>query len=272
VRGAARLTGTMLGWLEPGTLLTVDADSRREADGYVWWQHERGWSAERSSDGSQVFLVDPSVVIDTPARRDDEPPSIDELPLRDELFARLPVALDQTDWWQYFGNNVFAYELWRDGKQWYSYAQGLHGGVDFGNSRTRGVPIYAGVEGTFNFHDLRYTPPNGLWVRVGAYTIIYGHVANPVSFGVGDPIFPGTRLGELEFGGQNHLHLEIRYRGRWIVNPLLFFLPADREALIKRFSPGPTYFYRDVGWNQWQTPLDQPVITLGGGLIGPHAR
>jgi hypothetical protein len=37
----------------------------------------------------------------------------------------------------------------------------------------------------------------------------------------------------------------------------------------------PTYskhFYSDERWNQWLTPLDQPVISRGGPVIGPTAK
>jgi hypothetical protein len=271
VRAEPNLQGRMIRWIDPGTLLEVDGNSRIEVDGYVWWRHNEGWSAERNLAGSEVYLVDPSVVVDIPAPRTNEPPTVDMLPLRDALFIRLPVDFGRTLWWQYFGNNVYARRIWMQGLQWYKYAQGLHGGLDFGNSRERGVPVYAGVNGTFKFHDRANTRPNGLWVKVGDYTVIYGHLANPRLYRVGDPIGPDTLLGELDFGGQNHLHLEVRYRDRWIINPLLLMPEDMRDNLIRKFPPSSDYFWRDAGWNQWQTPLDQPIITLGGPIIGPNA-
>jgi hypothetical protein len=268
VRSQPHLRGWMVRWLDPGTLLDVDGGSRTEADGYVWWRHNEGWSAERNLVGSEVYLVDPSTPVDIPAPRTNEPPTVDTLPLRDSLFADLPVALNRTLWWQYFGNNVYAYRIWSQGTRWYKYTQSLHGGLDFGNSWTRGVPVVAGVTGTFKYHDRIHTQPNGLWVKVGDYTVIYGHLANPRLFRVDDPIQPDTVLGELDFGGQNHLHLEVRYRDRWIINPLLLMPEAMRHALIAKFPPSDEYFYP---WHQWQTPLDQPIITLGGDPIGPSA-
>ena len=272
VRAEPNLQGQMLKWLDPGTLIECDGGSRREADGYVWWRHNEGWSAERNLAGSEVYLVDPSVPVDIPAPRTNEPPTVETLPLRDSLFKRLPVDFEKILWWQYFGNNVYARRIWLQGLRWYSYSQGLHGGLDFGNSRDRGVLVYAGVEGTFKFHDRAYTRPNGLWVKVGDYTVIYGHLTNPRLYRVGDPIGPDTILGEIEFGGQNHLHLEVRYQDRWIINPLLLFPPHMRDRLITRFPPSSDYFWRDAHWYQWQTPLDQPIITLGGPIIGPNAR
>jgi hypothetical protein len=282
VRDMPDLDGNMLKWLSSGQSVEVDPDSRTEADGYVWWQHADGWSAERNVDGTAVFLYEPGKVVSAPVMRhavaevDVRTVSGDiadgsALPGRDSLFRRLPVDLDQVVFWQYYGNNVFAHDLWRDGKQWYRYAQGLHGGLDFGNSATRGVPIYAGLEGEFYKHDTRYTRPNGLWVRVGNYIVIYGHVANPRSFQVGQPIGVDTVMGEIDFGGQNHLHLEVRYKGRWIVNPLLLIPKEMRDAITAKFPPSERYFYQSSRWTKWQSPLDQPVIKLGGELIGPHA-
>lgn len=272
VRADAGLRGAMVKWLPIGTVIEVDPASRIEKDGYVWWKHADGWSAERSSDGSSIFLFEPGSIPATTPISNSGVPTNDTLPLRDSLFRRFPVDLDKTRWWQYYGNNVFAYNLWRDGKKWYAYAQGLHGGLDFGNSSAPGIPVYAGIEGgTFLRLDTQYTKPNGLWVRFGDYIIIYGHLTNPRPFNVGDPIGAETIMGEIEYGGQNHLHLEVRYKERWLVNPLLLMSPAMRDQITAKFAPGPRYFYSDPGWNQWQTPLDQPVLVLGGPLIGPHA-
>lgn len=272
IRTAANLRADLVRWLDPGTLLDVDGNSRCEVDGYVWWRHNEGWTAERNVAGSELYLVDPSTPVDIPAPRTNEPPTLETLPLHDSLFKRLPVDFDKILWWQYFGNNDFQYRIWQRGDQWYKYSQSLHGGLDFGNSRDPGVLVYAGVEGTFKFHDRSSTRPNGLWVKVGDYTIIYGHLINPRLFRVGDPIGVNTVLGEIQFGGENHLHLEIRYRDRWIVNPLLFMPEEMRNQIIRKFLPGPKYFYRDANWNQWQSPLDQPILVLGGPVIGPNAR
>jgi murein DD-endopeptidase MepM/ murein hydrolase activator NlpD len=198
-------------------------------------------------------------------------PNVNTLPFRDSLFRRLPIALEQITFWKYYGNNVFAYNLWRDGKQWYAYSQGLHAGLDFGNGVTRGVPVYAGLEGSFYRHDTRYTRPNGLWVKTSDYTVIYGHLANPRSFQVGQPIGVDTVMGEIEFRGQEHLHLEVRYQGRWIINPLLLMPQNMRNALIQKFPPDENHFFKSRSWSRWQKPLDQPVLVLNGGLIGPHA-
>jgi hypothetical protein len=181
----------------------------------------------------------------------------------------MPVDLDQVHFWQYYGNNKFAYDLLKKGQMWYSYAQGLHAGLDFGNASTKGVPIYAGIEGKFYKHDTKRTWPNGLWVQVGEYIVIYGHVTNPRHFDVGQPIHVDTVMGEIDFGGQNHLHLEVRLQGKWIVNPLLLMPESMREAIIQKFPPGNKYFHQSGRWGRWKTPLEQPVLVLGGGLIEP---
>jgi hypothetical protein len=282
VRSEPSLQGASVKYLDPGQELEVDSTSRTEVDGYIWWKHDQGWSAERTVDGKEIYLFKPGEVVSAPTTPDapvvsapatvEGLPDGETLPLRDKLFRRLPVDLAQTQWWQYYGNNVFAYNLWREGKQWYKYAQGLHAGLDFGNSGTRGVQIYAGLEGTFFKHDTSYYRPNALWVKVGDYFVIYGHLTRPSAFAVGQPVGVDTVMGEIEFGGQQHLHLEVRYKERWIVNPLLLMPEEMRSTIFAKFPPSGEYFYRDGSWTQWQTPLDQPVLTLGGPLIGPHAR
>lgn len=274
IRDIPALRGVHLGWLLPGEQITVRRSSRTVADGYVWWAHERGWSAECSASGAERYLFDPAEFANRPPvpgpRFEEGLPLPETLPLLDGLFSRLPIPLEKTHWWQYFGNNVFAYNLWASGARSYAYAQGLHGGVDFGNSQ-EAVPVVAGLNGVFIKRETRYTLPNGMWVKAGDYTVIFGHLANPAPLAPGAAITPETVLGTLELGGQNHVHVEIRYRERWIVNPLLFMPPALRESLIAKFPPGPRYFYRDEAWNRWVTPLDQPVLILAGPLIGPHA-
>jgi hypothetical protein len=287
VRSEPNLKGAMIKWLMPGQTIEMDEASRTESDGYVWWKHADGWSAERSVSGQSIFMTASQPAQATPEKLEkkdtstpapsgavsmsDGLPNVNTLPMRDSLFKRLPVDLEQILFWQYYGNNVFSHNLWRDGKQWYAFSQGLHAGLDFGNSATQGVPVYAGVKGTFERISSKYYRPNGLRVKAGDYTVIYGHLDNPRPFQVGQPISPDTVMGELEFRGQDHLHLEVRYQGRWIINPLLL-MPSDmRDALVQKFPPSEKYFFKSGNWTQWQKPLDQPVLVLGGGLIGPHA-
>jgi murein DD-endopeptidase MepM/ murein hydrolase activator NlpD len=277
VRSIPSSAGILIRELTPGTQITVDLASRTEAGGYVWWKHKDGWSVERKLDNSEVYLYEPGKAplpapAPAPLAAPATEPDVNTLPLVGTMFKRFPVDLAQTLWWQYFGNNCYAQKIWGEGKRWYQYCQGLHGGLDFGNSTTRGVPVFAGVEGIYIKTDTMFTRPNGIWVKVGDYTVIYGHLANPTTFTKDQPIYPDTFLGQLDFGGQNHLHLEIRYRGTWVVNPLVFFPKDMQEQILKKFPPGVKYFYADATWSRWQTPYDQPALRLGGAVIGPWAR
>lgn len=57
VRTAPNLNGARLPEsLQPGVEIDVEADSRQEVDGFVWWKHNAGWSAERRIDGAQIFM------------------------------------------------------------------------------------------------------------------------------------------------------------------------------------------------------------------------
>jgi hypothetical protein len=275
VRSGPTLSAAHVRWLLPGEQITVKTASRTEANDYVWYQHDEGWSVSQTVDGKEKLLFDPKEFAERPDQQgpvfSGGLPDVDTLPMREGIFTRLPLALDQTRWWQYFGNNVFGYNLWASGKTWYAYSQGLHGGLDFGNSSSAAT-VVAGATGVFVKRDTAYTKPNGMWIKVGDYTVIYGHLANPANLAPGAAIGPDTVMGTIDLGGQNHLHLEIRYKGRWILNPLLFMPEDMRNSLIKKFPAGPEYFYKDDTWDKWQTPFDQPVLVLGGDLIGPHAR
>ena len=273
VRSEPSLTGAHLKWIPRGTTIEVNQASETKADGYIWLKHDEGWSAWKSTDESDVFLVKPGSVPPAP-KMTETGPDVTTLPGYKTLIKRLPVDLEQTAWWQYFGNNVYAVQ---HGKSWgYDrYAQGLHSGLDFGNNAA-GIPAYAGLEATFVKHD-RY----GIWGKSGDYTIIWQHLCNVPDFGPGTQFTPDTKLGELDPSSQRlrHLHFEIRYRGTWIINPLLFMPDEMVNAITDKFNPkrpGNTselyYFYKDSSWNQWITPLDQPVIKLGGKVIGPTAR
>jgi hypothetical protein len=276
VRSKPSLQGASLKYLDAGLKLKVDPGSRTEADGYVWWQHDEGWSAERSADGKEIYLFEPGPDPSAPKPSAPVPqvamPAGAKLPLQGEVFKRLPVDLARTEWWQYYGNNRFAHQIWNEGKRWYQFSQGLHAGLDFGNSSTQGVQVYAGVEGVFHKRGTDYYKPNGMWVEVGDYLIVYGHLVNPAPLQVGQAVGPDTLLGEIQYGGQQHLHLEVRYGADKIVNPLLL-MPQDlQNSLYQKFPPSAEYFYSDGNWTRWQSPLDQPVLKQGGPILGPHAR
>jgi hypothetical protein len=241
--------------LRMGEQVEAEVDSRTDNQGFVWWKHETGWSAEKTSDSSEVFMVDVS----------EDPPT------PDFFFQRLPVDLNTMRWFYYYGNTLFAY-LYGRIHGYHRYSQGLHGGLDFGHPG--GVPIFAGVSGTFEYGgSQRAFPPNRVDIKVGDYTIIYGHVAKPLQLSPGTPVTPDTVVGEMDFGAK-HMHLEIRYdKQLLILNPLRYLQDAMREALIDKFPPVDQYrFYSSARWNRWLTPLDQPVIVRGGPVIGPTAN
>lgn len=317
VRAMPSLTAPEIRMLSTGSTVTVDPDSRTEADGYVWWKHNEGWSAEKKVDGSQTLMnlvatvaetvAESSAGADTTKKKTStitlEVPAVDagvqsfnftvtsdanegvsvqvvpsypnyvdavdvnKLPFLNGLFRRLPVDLSDTQWAQYYGNTQFAFE---QGTNWGydKYFQGLHSGLDFGNSNSA-VNVYAGVEGTFEKY-FNAPGPNAIFVKVGDYTIIYGHLINPATFTPGATITPDTLLGQTEPNQLKHLHMEIRYKDKWIVNPLLLIPPDLRDAFMNKTRSNQN-FCTENGWSQWLSPFEQPVIEFMGKVIGPHA-
>ncbi|PJF26779.1 MAG: hypothetical protein CUN53_06550, partial [Phototrophicales bacterium] len=51
-----------------GDVIETDPASRTEASGYIWWQHDLGWSASRAIDGSVVFMEQVDSRIEKKAR------------------------------------------------------------------------------------------------------------------------------------------------------------------------------------------------------------
>jgi len=195
------------------------------------------------------------------------------------LFQKHPVMLDQTTWFQYFGNTPFAFNLSTNAnpsmQRMYFYCQALHGGVDYGNSKIH-APILAGVNGVVEKVELggKSYSPNFVRVKVGAdWTIVYGHMGNVVSPAAGQAVTPDTPMGEIE-GTRQHLHLEVRYKNTWIINPLLFMPVELRTGITNKFSTFAKHFFSAGGWNQWLTPYDQPVLKLSAPdkavLMGPR--
>ena len=248
--------------LNNGDLVEVEVDSMRDDGKVIWWHHKEGWSAERLSDGTKVFMGDPS----QPSA--DEPPDISKLPMLNTLFVRLPIGLEKVSWVQYFGNTQFAH---KNGKAWNydGFAQGMHPGLDLGNPKYDGIQVYAGLNGVFDKRD-----KFGFHVNSGDYHIIYQHLVNTPLLSKGAAISPDTVVGTLEPLANNnaHLHLEIRYqKEKFILNPLLF-IPMDIcDSCTKKFSAYERYFYKDEKWGKWLTPDDQPIILRSGPLIGPRA-
>jgi hypothetical protein len=82
-------------------------------------------------------------------------------------------------------------------------------------------------------------------------------------------VTPDTVVGVVD-AGLRHTHIEIRYKNKFIYNPLLFIGDALRDQLIAKFpAKGEQAFYASNGWTKWIMPLDQPVITVGGPVVGP---
>lgn len=279
--------GLIIRTVSRGTALDCNMDSLREADGYYWVRHTQGWSAIQSTDGSSVFLVEPGSIPGLISIGADGPKA-EDLPNYRTMFTRLPVSLDDIQWFQYYGNNMFAM---RNGKNYNydGYSQGLHGGLDFGNS-IRPKPIYAGTDA--EFVKMEYTSRNNrkLILKKDDYTIIYQHIAQPRHFNEGDIITPDTQLGVIEHhsidNGWDHLHFEVRFMKDWIVNPLLLISEDLYDQLTARFNPlkpnssykrdfpksTKNFFYHTDTWTKWVMPLDQPMIKRAGDVIGPRGE
>ena len=182
------------------------------------------------------------------------------------------------NWAQYYGNTSFAWKRGRD-FSYHRYAQGLHSGIDFGcyTDVRPGPRVFAAIEGVSDGRGQKYGP-NRLDVRVGPYRIIYGHLGSPSNLPRKAPVTPQTVMGRLE-DTLFHLHLEVRYKDSYVLNPLLFMPWGMVEEFVGRFPLEVGYgdgrqvtrFMQTDSWDRWLTPLDQPVIRLGGEVIGPTA-
>lgn len=269
IRETPSLSGTRKGQLATGDI--IKSTQKAKADNYVWRKHSSGWSAQKSE------LLDTEVYMERVEADDYDPSKMVTLPdgtsfLPQTLFTRTPLDFNKLEWVQYFGNTRFAHKIWGEGTRWYKYCQGLHGGFDYGNSQA-GTPIYAGVNGTVLQAHLNSSvyAPNYLRVKIGNYLIIYGHLANAVNFPVGATVTPNTIVGYIDAGGQNHLHLEVRYNTFWIINPFLVMDDSLVQPILNKFGTYGKHFYGDNGYSLWQDPFDQPILRLSGTApIGPH--
>ncbi|MFZ4816595.1 MAG: peptidoglycan DD-metalloendopeptidase family protein [Phototrophicaceae bacterium] len=275
IRSAAGTKATHLISINEGEVVEADMTTLTEANGYYWVKHNKGWSALQDVSGQTVFFADGSKIV--VLAQDTRP---EALPLYQKMIVRLPVAIEQVDWVQYFGNTTFAVT---DGSKfgYGNYAQALHGGFDFGNSNKAGVPILAGVTGTYIKTDRPNANNVQVWVKVEDYIVIYQHIFNVANFSEGQAITPDTQIAEIHHrsnGGWDHLHFEVRYK-EWIVNPLPLLAPELLSQITSKFHPDKIgtgksgselyYFFRASQFNKWSTPLDQPLIKRGGPKIGP---
>lgn len=275
-------------YLKRGDSLECDMDTLTEADNYYWVQHNMGgWSAIERIDGKVVFLAEPGTIPGLVAIGPDGPKA-EDLPNYHALFTRLPVGSDDTEWFQYFGNIMFAM---RNGKAYGydAYSQGLHGGLDFGNS-SKPAPIYAGIDA--EYWKIEYPSKNNtrIFLKKDDYIIIYQHITGEQPFTEGQAITPDTLLAYTEHqsinNGWNHLHLEVRFMVDWIVNPLLLFPDALRNTILTNFDPKKpntnyqsdfpksqyNFFYKTDTWTKWTSPYEQPMLKLAGPIIGPKAE
>ncbi|NWF67705.1 MAG: peptidoglycan DD-metalloendopeptidase family protein [Chloroflexi bacterium] len=276
--------GMIINTMKRGKSVTLDLDNIVEADGFYWAKHESGWSAIMSVDGKTVFLGEPGTIPGLVYIGPDGPKAAD-LPGYRALITRLPVTIEDTDWFQYYGNNMWAFT---NGKKYGydKYSQALHGGLDFGNSARSGIRIYAGISG--QFVKAEYPSPNNarIFIQSGDYQFIYQHITSIQSFAAGQAITPDTYLANIEHqsinNGWNHLHFEVRYMNEWIINPLLLMTEALYNQITSKFKPDKpnsnftqtdslsNFFYKSATWTKWTTPLDQPMIALAGQPIGPR--
>lgn len=270
---------------------SYDEEPQPDSDNkYLWVKHVSGdfFVALGPVNGSQVWMQR----IDD---RGDYAPAIlsthdiDTLPSWRSLFTGLPVDLPQKilkvepAWFQYFGNNVFAFT---DGSNYNydGYSQGLHGGLDFGSSTTS-MNVYARLDGKV----IKIIDNNGamnqIHVESGPYLVIYQHLEDNPPVQLNQVVAPDTLIGKTKFGIQrdalDHLHLEVRYRSKMIVNPLELFPDEYIQQIMDRFNPEAKsskvtsellYFMKTSTWNQWADPFGQPVIWNRGPVIGPKAR
>lgn len=278
IRAEPTVSAKKLGELQNGAEISCWQKDKVESDGYVWRKHQLGWSAQRTSDRRMVYMQRITALSPAPP----PPPQIEGTSLKlpdgstvivPRLFTRSPLDIDRVKWIQYFGNSRFAQRIWSEGKTWYRYCQGLHGGFDYGNN-DMGTPIFAGMDGVVqrvNRMSSTYSP-NYLTVTNSQFTIIYGHLGGMNDFRVGEIVTPDTIVGYIDAGGQNHLHLELRVKSIWIINPLLAMTDAVRDPILQKYSKYSDHFFRDGAWGMWQDPFDQPVLRLSGPPMGPQAR
>ena len=289
-----------LGSLGFGEIILLDPATRFEGTSFVWWEHDRGWSAERPIDGSDVFLweVTPEEaqaasvpVVEFPVDAG-EALNVNTLPLRDRLFEGLPTDRALTFVLQHFGNSRYAFMS----GVYDTFFQGLHSGIDLGNrDKDEVIPVVSGIadQHVAKVADIIRTSygPVGVRVKAGPYTIIYGHLRDDEHLAaVGTILGKNSLIGNIatredianfdathpparHLGFAPHLHLEIRFQFMHetvILNPLLFFTDPVRETFVHK---QPTeqekigysqHFYIETNlapvWTIWGEPFSQPVI------------
>ena len=174
IREAPSVRSTITGRFPVGTVFVTDPSTETIADGYTWHEHDLGWSALAPENGnwlnSHVRIV--------------QPPDSTTLPGYGNLFHAVPVNLDRIDWVQYFGDTVFARQFGHH-HNYDGYAQGMHGGLDFGVSEEdSGLPraVFAGLYGT-----VVERREDEIWLGAADYVIKYQHLEDTPNLRPGDP-------------------------------------------------------------------------------------
>ena len=242
IRSAPSIDSSKSGQLPVGSVFLTDPDSELMADDFIWHRHALGWSAIASAQG-------------TPHAEISDGLDFQATPHYGSVFTVAPVDLEQIEWLQYFGDTVFA-RAYGHLHNYDGYAQGLHGGLDFGiDSREAHIPraVFAGTVGL-----IEKTFPNAVWVKHGDYVIKYQHLESIPDYQRGDLVMPDTFLGNISRTDNEqenvHLHLEVVYDDQYLVNPAQLML-----------TPIPWHFYESTGYAadaEFQNPSHQPVIEL----------
>ena len=290
VRKSHDATSEKAGFVDFGQVVAVHSYTPHVAGDYRWLNLTNGnWVAMGPKDSTIDWLEQiekPAEFAPTVVTQE----NIHELPLWRALFTDFPVRFPpERDWFQYFGNTVFAFT---NGHKYNydGYSQGLHGGLDFGSS-AKSLDVFARVKGEVVKIVDRSGARNQVHVKSGPYLIIYLHLENHTHVDlrnrddlpyVGQTVTPDTFIGKTLFGpGQpNHLHFEVRYKEDMIINPLELMSESASSAIIARYNPKASgndisqlrRFYKTDSWSQWYTPFDQPVIQLRKPVIGPKAK
>lgn len=160
---------------------------------------------------------------------------------RQPYFAMLPVA-GQPRIAQLYG-----YTRWAvgDGKKFYESTQGFHPGIDFAVpvgtpllAIEYGLVVYAGPAKDAPFSG---APEHTVIVRYGSVYAIYGH-CSAVQVKAAELINPGQTIAlSGEFGGQPHLHFEVRPVPTHLLNNVELKQPASNPG----FAVNPLYYFND---------------------------
>ena len=242
VRKSPSVDSKKIAQLPVGSVFLTDPDSELESDGFIWHRHALGWSAIGSLEG-------------TPHAEITDGLDLRSTPHYATVFTTSPVDLEEIAWLQYFGDTVFA-RAYGHLHNYDGYAEGLHGGLDFGiDSGETHIPraVFAGTIGV-----IEARLQNAIWISHGDYVIKYQHLESIPNYQRGDLVMPDTFLGNISTNGNApdnvHLHLEVVYDDRILVNPAQLML-----------TPIPWHLYNSTGYApdaEFQNPNHQPVIEL----------